>query len=121
MKKTLILLAVVATAYYAYHKVISMDPVRNGPPYAVKIEQLKLNPTHYVGSEIKLENVKVVHSKTLLNHSLSMIQDGTDSVLMLSDKPYRVGENVNVKGRYEILYSNGTESVDLFVADSSSR
>lgn len=120
MKKIVVLLVLVGTAYYAYHKVISKEPVRNGSQYTVTIKQLKSNPTRYVDSEIKLENVNVVHSETFLNHSLSMIRDGTDSMILLSDKPYRTGEDINVKGRYQVVYSNGNESVDMFIADSSS-
>lgn len=120
MKKIILLLFLVGIAYYGYHKVSRKDSFPTDAIYGVTIKQLKQNPSRYADSEIKLENVEVVHSQTFLDHSLSMIQDGTDSIILLSGKPYHIGDNINVQGQYQVVYSNGNESIDMFVADYSS-
>jgi hypothetical protein len=81
----------------------------------IKICDLYKQPSIYSDSLIELKNVSITKCSGFFRFYVAEISDGQCSIPLLSNKPFRIGENIRIKGRLEVIVQNNETSKSLFI------
>lgn len=81
------------------------------------ILQIKTEPETFAdGHYFYLQKVKVVETHSILNYSISKIEDTTGNILLISSVPYNKGRKLKkIKVRYIQLFSKDDQKLELLV------
>jgi hypothetical protein len=116
MKKIIILTALIVAGYFGY-KLFSGARIAALLEPQITISDLRNNPNVFADSLVELQGVTVESSESVLNYSKCSISDPEgQKILLLSCKPYRKGQIINVRGRFLQVYHRDEKNFDAFVA-----
>lgn len=82
----------------------------------VTIADLKAKQSVFADSLVTLHDVKIKSCESVLNYSKAVITDESgETILLLSDKPFKSGETIHITGRMLVVYQNEDENFLVFV------
>lgn len=119
MKKILVLMFIVIGGYYLYTHHGVQEKITEIFEPQITISDLKSHPSLFVDSLVKLRNIRIIETKSVLNLSMSKIgvQSG-QTIIMLSNHPYRINETIaEIKGRYLVAFQNQDRCYEVFILD----
>lgn len=116
--KNIILLAITFIAgYFTYH-FISGTGHLPGFNSSTSFAELVKNPSSYTDTTLEIE-AKVIESTTLMNYTKSTITDHNgNKILLIGNKPYREGEQINLKVHLYVLYQKEGKQCSMLVDDN---
>ncbi len=114
--KTLILLVIVFAGGYAACRFLTGSKPLTRTNTSV-IEELKRHPGAHTDQDLDIE-CRIIRSETLLNFTKSTIADSKgNEIVLVGNKPYQHGENVNVRARLLVLYQGQDKQNLVLIAN----
>jgi len=82
----------------------------------VTIADLKAKQSFFADSLVMLHDVQIKSCESVLNYSKAVITDRSgETILLLSDKPFKSGEIINLTGRMLVIYQKEDNNYLVFV------
>lgn len=116
MKNLLILIVTVIAGGYIATQTSCNGKVGSFLEPKVTIADLKTKQSTLADSLVTLYDVSIESCESVLNYSKAVITDRSgEKILLLSDKPFKRGEIVDITGRMMVVYQKEDESCLVFI------
>ena len=116
MKNLLLLIVAVLAGGYIATQTSCNGKVGSFLQPQVTIADLKAKQSVLADSLVTLHDVHIESCESILNYSKVEISDQTgEEILLLSNKPYKKGEIVDVSGRLIVLYQDQNKNCLVFL------
>ena len=116
MKKIIFISIAFIGGYIAYH---FLSGSKTFPVFDthIAISEMIKNPSSYTDSTLAVK-AKILESSTLLNYTKSTISDKNgNEIVLIGNKPYRSGEEIDIKAHLYVLYHEHEKQYTVLVED----
>lgn len=117
MRNIILLAFTFIAGYFTYH-FISGSAHLPGFNSSTSIAELIKTPSSFTDSTLEIE-AKVIESTTVMNYTKSTISDNNgNKITLIGNKPYKEGEEINLKAHLYILYQKDGKQCSMLVDDN---
>jgi hypothetical protein len=117
MKTIIVLVLAFVGGYFTYH-ILSGSKHLPGFHSSIPIAEINENPGSFTDTSLDIE-AKIIESVTLMNYTKSTISDKSGShILLICNKPYKVGEEINLKAHLYVLFQKQDKQCIVLIDDN---